>query len=139
MECVGQSYKDSYGKATAFKNKDKIVDTPVMPEGLPTTAQPIAVWVAVQWGSTRWIGDWWPYSGAVKCGQSWPASGMLDYRVWRLEGETAIPVFTTEDSSLLKPSIYQTSNVAKRDRSDIIRGRMRTPDYLLPTQSPDQL
>jgi isopenicillin N synthase-like dioxygenase len=43
MECVGQSYKDSYGKATAFKNKDKIVDTPAMPEGLPTTAQPIAV------------------------------------------------------------------------------------------------
>jgi hypothetical protein len=43
MECVGQSYKDSYGKATAFKNKDKIVHTPSLPEGLQTTPRPIAV------------------------------------------------------------------------------------------------
>jgi isopenicillin N synthase-like dioxygenase len=43
MECVGQSYKDSYGKATAFRNKDKIVDAPAMPEDVVTTAQPIAV------------------------------------------------------------------------------------------------
>jgi hypothetical protein len=43
MECVGQSYKDSYGKATAFKNKDKMVDTLALPEGLQTTPQPIAV------------------------------------------------------------------------------------------------
>jgi hypothetical protein len=43
MECVGQSYKDSYGKATAFKNKDKIVGTPALPEGLQATPQAIAV------------------------------------------------------------------------------------------------
>ena len=43
MECVGQSYIDSYGKATAFKNSQKIVETPTVPEGLPVTARAIAV------------------------------------------------------------------------------------------------
>lgn len=43
MDCVGGSYRDSYGKATAFKNKEKIVETPAMPEGLAAATKPIAV------------------------------------------------------------------------------------------------
>jgi len=43
MECVGQSYRDSYGKATAFKNSQKVVGTPALPESVPTTARAIAV------------------------------------------------------------------------------------------------
>lgn len=43
MECVGQSYKDSYGKAMAFKNKDKIGNTPAISEGLQVSPQVIAV------------------------------------------------------------------------------------------------
>jgi hypothetical protein len=43
MECVGQSYRDSYGKATAFKNKDKIGGTPALSEAPKTTTQAIAV------------------------------------------------------------------------------------------------
>lgn len=43
MECVGQSYRDSYGKATAFKNNQKVVETPVQPECLPATARAIVV------------------------------------------------------------------------------------------------
>jgi isopenicillin N synthase-like dioxygenase len=43
MECVGQSYRESYGKATAFKNSQKIVETPAVPESLPAAARAIAV------------------------------------------------------------------------------------------------
>lgn len=43
MECVGQSYRDSYGKATAFKNKSKDIGASGMSENLATTTQPIAV------------------------------------------------------------------------------------------------
>jgi hypothetical protein len=43
MDCVGQSYRDSYGKATAFKNKDKIGDTPALSEAPKATPQAIAV------------------------------------------------------------------------------------------------
>lgn len=43
MECVGQSYRDSYGKATAFKNKDKIGDTTALSEAPKATTQAIAV------------------------------------------------------------------------------------------------
>jgi hypothetical protein len=43
MECVGQSYRDSYGKATAFKNKDKIGDTPALSEAPEATPQAVAV------------------------------------------------------------------------------------------------
>lgn len=43
MECVGQSYRDSYGKATAFKNKSKDVGASSMSESMALTAKPIAV------------------------------------------------------------------------------------------------
>jgi isopenicillin N synthase-like dioxygenase len=43
MECVGQSYRESYGKATAFKNSQKVVETPALPESVPATARAIAV------------------------------------------------------------------------------------------------
>ena len=43
MECVGQSYRDSYGKAAAFKSKEKTIGDSPMSERLTTSAQPIAV------------------------------------------------------------------------------------------------
>ena len=43
MECVGQSYKDSYGKATAFKNREKIDNTHAPAEGPQAAPQAIAV------------------------------------------------------------------------------------------------
>lgn len=41
MDCVGASYRDSYGKATAFKLAAAATQATEMPKGLSMSAQPI--------------------------------------------------------------------------------------------------